>query len=39
MNYEKVIEYMLAHPRNYPGAHNKPGARSAAGAKPLETKA
>ena len=39
MNYEKLIEYVLKHPRNYPGAHNKPAARSTPGAKPLETKA
>ena len=36
---EKIIEYILKHPDNYPGAHNEPAARTGAGFKPLEPKA
>lgn len=36
---EKVIEWILKHPDNYPGAHNKPAARTTPGSKPLEAKA
>lgn len=36
---EKVIEYVLKHAANYPGAHQKPAARAAPGARPLEAKA
>jgi hypothetical protein len=36
---EKVIEYVLKYPDNYPGAHNKPAARTSSATKPLEPKA
>lgn len=36
---EKVIEYILKNPDNYPGKHNTPAARTGFGAKPLESKA
>lgn len=36
---EKIIEYILANPTNYPGAHNDPAARTETGFKPLEPKA
>lgn len=36
---EKVIEYILKNPSNYPGAHNEPAARTDLGQKPLEAKA
>ncbi len=38
MNQEKIINYILRHPSNYPGAHQSPGARTGVGAKPLEAK-
>lgn len=36
---EKVIEYVLKNPTNYPGAHAEPAPRTSSGAKPLEPKA
>lgn len=36
---EKVIEYILKNPDNYPGAHQAPAARTSSSSKPLETKA
>jgi nucleoid DNA-binding protein len=36
---EKIVEYILAHPDNYPGSHNEPAARTSYGMKPLEPKA
>lgn len=36
---EKVIDYILKNPKNYPGAHQTPAARTGAGSKPLESKA
>jgi len=36
---EKVIEYILKNPDNYPGAHVEPAARTGGGFKPLEPKA
>mmetsp|Transcript_27563 Transcript_27563/g.24424 ORF Transcript_27563/g.24424 Transcript_27563/m.24424 type:complete len:157 (+) Transcript_27563:22-492(+) len=36
---EKIIEYILKHPDNYPGAHAEPAARTGGGYKPLEPKA
>ena len=36
---EKIVEYILDHPVNYPGSHNDPAARTSIGMKPLEPKA
>ena len=36
---EGIIEYILKHPDNYPGAHIDPAARTGGGFKPLEPKA
>jgi nucleoid DNA-binding protein len=36
---EKVVEYILKHPHNYPGAHCEPAARTDTASKPLESKA
>ena len=36
---EKVIDYILKNPSNYPGAHIEPAARTDHASKPLESKA
>lgn len=36
---EKIIDYILKNPDNYPGAHVEPAARTGGGFKPLEPKA
>ena len=39
LDIEKIINYVLKHPGNYPGAHNRPAARTGKGCKPVESKA
>lgn len=36
---EKIIEYILKNPDNYPGEHQSPAARTKSASKPLESKA